>query len=132
MDNRQNFIGGAVIGAVAKAAIPAVIREVIERTTDKATAERVIGEMATDPKAINELSAEKPYQSRVAVGSTMSLAAALAILTPIVAGWLGYDIDGGRVLEVLTAAGVVFGAGYALYGRFKTGLVPLFSRFSRG
>jgi hypothetical protein len=59
----------------------------------------------------------------VAVGSFV---AALGVIVPQLGQLFGFD--GGYVMEVITAAVTLGGAVYALYGRFASGLKPLFSR----
>jgi len=125
MAKQANFFGGAVAGLVVKTVIPMVVKAAIERTTDKATADKIEAAVAADPVAVNELSAESPYQSRVAVGSVVS---ALGIVIPMIAKILGYDVDGSYIVEVGAAVVTLWGAGYALYGRFRIGLAPLWSK----
>jgi len=117
----------AVLPMVVKAVLPMVVKAAIAREAGLAAANRIEADVAADPKAVNELSAEKPYQSRVAVGSVVS---ALGIIVPMIAKTLGYDVDGAYIVEVGAALVTLWGAGYALYGRFKSGLAPLFSRGS--
>ena len=113
------------LGAIlVSTVLPSVIKAVIARATDKSTADHIERAIAADPVAVNELSAEKPYQSRVAIGSVVS---AIGVVLPTVARFVGWDIDGNAILEFLNAAVVLWGAGYALYGRFRSGLAPLFS-----
>lgn len=113
------------IGAVAVAVLPTVVKAVIERATDRKTAEKIERAVAAEPRAVNELSAEKPYQSRVVVGSVVS---ALGIVVPTLAKLFGYDVDGKALVEFGSAVVTLWGAGYALYGRLRGGLAPLFSR----
>ena len=89
------------------------------------TIEAVAKEIAADPVLKNELNAEAPYQSRVAVGSVV---AALGVVIPPLAGLLGWSIDGGTVVQFISSVVTLSGAAYALYGRFRTGLKPLFAR----
>ena len=115
-----------IFGAVAKAVLPMVVKAAIEKATDKQTAAKIEAVVAADPKAVNELSAEPIYQSRVVLGSVVS---ALGVVVPLVAKVVGYDVDGSYVVEVGCAVLTLWGAGYALYGRLWTGgLKPLFSR----
>lgn len=79
-----------------------------------------------DPVAINELNAEAPHQSRVVVGSTVSLVA-----TIVVAGAHLYDMWQSGTVDVTLATAelaAIWGAAFALYGRLKGGLRPLFTR----
>lgn len=86
--------------------------------------EAVAKEIAADPVLKNELNAEAPYQSRVAIGSVV---AALGVVIPPLAGLFGWTIDGHAVVEFIASVVTLAGAGYALYGRFKSGLRPLFA-----
>ena len=112
------------MSTVAGAVIPLVIREVLERVLPKEQATKAIVAMESDPKVINEVSAEAPWQSRIAVGSTVG---ALGVLIPLVARAFGADISESTVVEATQAIIVLAGTGYALYGRFRRGLKPLFS-----
>jgi hypothetical protein len=89
------------------------------------TIEAVAKEIAADPVLKNELNAEPPYQSRVAVGSVV---AALGVVVPPLAGLLGWSVDGSAIVEFISSVVTLSGAAYALYGRFRVGLKPLFAR----
>lgn len=114
----------AIVGAIAKAVLPVVLKRAIEKATDRDTADKIERVIAEDPVVVNELSAERPYQSRVAVGSVV---AALGVVIPTVAKLLGYEVEGDSIVEFINAAVVLWGACYALYGRFRSGLKPLFA-----
>lgn len=87
--------------------------------------EAVAKEIAADPVLKNELNAEAPYQSRVAIGSVI---AALGVVIPPLAGLLGWKVDGNAIVAFGSSIVTLAGAGYALYGRFRSGLKPLFER----
>jgi hypothetical protein len=95
----------------------------------RALSSEAVGEMAraiaNDPVLKNEVNAEQPYQSRVAVGSVV---AALGVVLPPLAALLGWTIDGSSIVAFGSGMVTLAGAGYALYGRFKSGLKPLFAR----
>ena len=95
----------------------------------KALGPETVAEMAraiaNDPVLKNGVNAEQPYQSRVAIGSVV---AALGVVLPPLAGLLGWSIDGNSVAEFGSGVVTLACAGYALYGRFKGGLKPLFAR----
>lgn len=109
-----------------------------------AAAEEIVGAVADDPVVKNEMNAEKPYQSRVAVGATAVLAGsaiqvtpigeALDTLAPVVVGLVNLFGAGletpapGEVAKVVGAVMIVWGGAYTLYGRFKSNLKPLFSK----
>lgn len=87
----------------------------------------IAGKAATtviaDPVVKNQMNAESPIQSRVVVGSTVSLGGvAVVLLTQFVPG---YDWA-----TVIAAIPIVWGAAYALYGRLASGLAPLFHRWA--
>ncbi len=110
-------IGGAIKSAIVNAVGVQLGSPASERD---AIADRALGYIAGNPVAINELNAEAPYQSRVAVGSVVS---ALGVIVPMLGNLLGFD--GGYVMQVIGALITLYGAGFALYGRFKSGLKPL-------
>ena len=80
--------------------------------------------IADDPVLKNEVNAEAPYQSRVAIGSVV---AALGVVLPALADLLGWSLDGNKIVEFSSGVVTLAGAGFALYGRFKSGLKPLFA-----
>jgi hypothetical protein len=110
--------------------LPALILKTILEVGGPLVAKAVREKVENDPVVRNEMNQEKPYQSRVAVGST---AAAVGVLVPAavqVLNALGFEITGATTdyaIEVISAGITLWGAGYALYGRFKKGLKPLFS-----
>lgn len=110
------------------AALPAILMAALAKHVGQAVAEKVVAQVTTDPVVKNEMNAESPIQSRVGVGGASGFVGGLGILVPIVAGWLGYDIQPDRVVEIGFAVLAVWGPLYALYGRFVSGLKPLFSR----
>lgn len=99
-----------------------VASSAFDKHTAKKEMERAI---AADPVLKNELNAEAPYQSRVAIGSVV---AALGVVAPPLLKLVGIDVAGSEIVEYGSAIMTLWGAGYALYGRFKSGLKPLFSR----
>jgi hypothetical protein len=118
---------GAILPAIVTSAVSAAVTRALKSGADTAQPGRiaatVTAELAKDPVFVNEVSAEAPYQSRVAVGSVVS---ALGVIVPMLGNVFGFD--GGYVVEVIGAAVTLGGALYALYGRFASGLKPLFSR----
>lgn len=121
-----------IAGVLIKVAGPIIAAKIgqhlSKRETDSVTAsvvQEIVEQVAADPVAKNELNAEQPYQSRVAWGSVI---AALGVLVPLVANVFGYDVDQARIVEIGSAMVTLGGAGYALYGRFASGLRPLFSK----
>lgn len=118
-------------GVVMKIAVPLIVQKLAGKVSKHEaddiaaqTVQAIVEKVAADPVVKNEMNAEQPYQSRVAWGSII---AALGVLIPIVAGWLGYNIGADRVVEIGSAVMTLGGAGYALYGRFTSGLKPLFA-----
>ena len=120
-----------IAGVLLKVAGPIIAAKIgqklSKRETDDMTAavvKEIVDQVTADPVVKNEMNAEQPYQSRVAWGSVI---AALGVLVPVVANILGYEVSGDRVIEIGSAIITLGGAGYALYGRFKSGLKPLFA-----
>lgn len=88
-------------------------------------AKAVLEQVKADPVMKNEMNEEKPYQSRVALGAVV---AALGVVVPVVGKLFGWTITGDQIVEFGSAVITLGGALYALYGRFASGLKPLFSR----
>lgn len=109
-----NVIEGALRGAFAQPGS-------INPSTIAAETVRRVGK---DPVVVNQMNAEPAYKSRVVVGSGAALAAAIgAVLVQVATNeFPNYDWT---VLG--PALATVFGTGYALYGRLKSGLKPLFA-----
>lgn len=77
-------------------------------------AKAVLDKLAADPIVINGTNSEPWYQSRVAWGSIVAIAA------PLVGLIIRQDIDAGtqsQLVTILTAAGGAVGGAYALYAR---------------
>lgn len=133
MPQKQPFLGavvGAVLPTILAGAIEGAVRGAVQQATGSTSgtdtiAKDVVKRLEQNPAVVNQVNAEAPYQSRVAVGSVVS---ALGVIIPVLGRLAGWDIDGNYVVEVITAAMTLGGALYALYGRFVPGLKPLFSR----
>lgn len=126
-----------VLPVVLSALAPVLIKEILSRTNTvgrptqteiELAVANALREAASNPTINNELNGEKFYQSRVFVGSGGTIVGALAVIIPIAAKVVGYDIEEARVMEIGGAILVLGGPLYALYGRFAKGLKPLFSR----
>ena len=114
-----------IFGAVAKVVLPIALKKIIERTTDRETADRIEAEATHDPVVRNELNSEAPYQSRVATASMTTVITSLGVVLTQVGSRDFPDYD----WEILGPALVTLWAGgYGLYGRFRSGLRPLWSR----
>ena len=117
-------------GSIAKAATKILAERLGDggKTVAPIVTTAIVNDLVTtvtgDPVVKNEMNAEAPWQSRVAVGSVVS---ALGVLVPIGLGLFGVDVSADRVVEISGAVVTLVGAGYALYGRFRSGLKPLFS-----
>lgn len=131
MAKPQPFLG-AVVGVAAKAVVPVVLKKIIEGVAGYAASQQVEHIAKHSPEVVNELNAEAPYQSRVVVGSSAAALGVIVRASVEVLNALGFvNIDGETteyVIEVGAAAITLWGAGYALYGRLRTGLKPLFWR----
>lgn len=79
-------------------------------------------DMLADPAIKNQMNAESPLQSRVFYGSVASVLGAAAIV------WQQVETRQFDAATLGPAIAILVGAAYALYGRLKTGLKPLFSR----
>ena len=123
-------LAGIIKMAVTKAIadkLGEAAKKTIAPTVTAAIVEDVVATVTADPVIRNEMNAESPMQSRVMWGSTV---AALGVLAPIGLGLVGVDVSSERVVEIAGAVVTLAGASYAMYGRLKSGLKPLFSRGS--
>lgn len=121
------ILAAAIKAAVAKAItdkLGEASRKTIAPDVTAAIVEEVVSNVTKDPVVKNEMNAEAPWQSRVAVGSVVS---ALGVLAPIALRLFGVDVSAERVVEIAGAVMTLAGAGYAIYGRFRSGLKPLFA-----
>jgi len=141
-------MGLPVIAMAVQAAVSSVLqnrlgKEAAGRVTAKLV-EEIVAKVAGDPVVKNELNAEAPWQSRVAVGAAAVIAgqampsiepigqAIETLLPPFIAviNWFGADMSlpaPGSITRFLGAVMTLSGAAYVLYGRFKAGLKPLFA-----
>lgn len=111
-----SIIGQAVAGAVAGGLKqPSTVPNVIKTVTDS---------LAANPVVVNQMNAEKPVQSRVVVGSSVGGVAALGIVLSEIGTKTFPNYDWAVLLPALT---ILWGVGYALYGRLRSGLKPLFA-----
>lgn len=117
------IIAGAVRAAVGQVLARKLGKDVADAITAEATKE-IVDRVVTDPVVKNEMNAESPAQSRVVWGSVI---AALGVIVPLAARVFGFDISADQIVEVGGALLTLAGAAYALYGRLKSGLKPLFS-----
>ncbi len=110
-----------VVGAIASVADNPGLP--ITPSQGPAVAKAVLDKLAADPTVVNATNSEPWYQSRVAWGSIVAIAAPLAGLL------LKQTIDANtqsQIGTVLTAAGGAVGGAYALYYRlFGKGKAPL-------
>lgn len=91
----------------------------------EASAKDIVEALKNDPTVTNATNGEPWWQSRVAWGSVF---AALGVLLPPALGLFGVTLTADRIVEIGGALITLAGAGYALWGRFKSGLKPLFTR----
>lgn len=145
-DDRSNFIGAAVGAAVVKGLAGQLLKVGLDAAVKRAAAKshvpvqpaeaaavavEVARELAKEPAMQNAMNAEPAYQSRVMAGSSMAVIPAVGYCLYAISLY-GFDLgkyfsDPTLALALPTAAG----AGYAIYGRLRKGLTPLFSRWSR-
>tara|TARA_R110000822_G_scaffold11505_14_gene42048 strand:- start:420 stop:773 length:354 start_codon:yes stop_codon:yes gene_type:complete len=112
-----------IVSTIARVAVNAAMKKSASNHAIGAASQEVERAILADDRLVNELSIEKPYQSRVAVGSVIS---AVGVLAPLIGQLFGWDTS--QWVEILTALVTLSGAALALYGRFASGLKPLFSR----
>lgn len=110
------------IAILAEVALKVASKALDAKKPPAAAVKEVVDAIAADPVLKNEMNAEAPYQSRVAIGSVV---AALGVVIPPLAGLVGWNISGNSIVEFGGALVTLWGAGYALYGRFRPGLKPL-------
>jgi len=148
---RQNFIGGPIGGIFANILIDKVTEALVKAPDVPVSRENVVivkpqvrvsvkEVIASDPVLKNELNAEQPIQSRVLWGSFV---AGLASLPPAIIGFLPVltalgVLDEGQAsilrdginstVQGVAGLAAIGGVGYAIYGRLKSGLRPLFSK----
>jgi len=105
-------------------ALPAILAAALAKQVGRAVAEKVVAEVTADPVVKNEMNAEPWWQSRVAIGS---IVAALGVVAPPVLSLFGVNVSADRIVEIGTALVTLGGALFALYGRLRSGLKPLFA-----
>lgn len=117
----------AVIPILAEIALSVTKAALDRKQADPVIARKIESEIAANPVLANELNAEKPYQSRVVVGSSGALLPAVGYLIWAFSSH-GFDLAAYDPSSTFMAVMTVAGAGYALFGRLRSGLKPLFSR----
>lgn len=105
--------------------LPAILIGALAKQIGQSAAEKVVAQVTADPVVKNEMNAEPWWQSRVALGS---IVAALGVVLPPLLALFGVDTTADKIVEFGTAVVTLGGALFALYGRFVSGLKPLFSR----
>ena len=126
-----DVLGSTIKASVEKAVDNAAARKdvpEIKKADAGEVASAVLGELAQDPKFINATNSEPAYQSRVGIGSAAGVIGALGVLVPLLARQFGYEISAAQVAEVAFALVMLAGSAFSLYGRFRKGLKPLFSK----
>lgn len=118
-------------GSILRAAIGGALQGVagqfgIRPSSLPALTNAVAAQMAKDPAVANQMSTEHPAKSRVVVGSTLALIGggflgAAQLVAMFKTGTIDVELAGGALAAIL-------GAAFSLYGRLRTGLVPLFTR----
>lgn len=144
MAEQQKFIGGMLVGAGVKYAAEHILKAGVKKAVEKIAqkpdvpinsvdVEKVATElavaMAKDPATVNAMNAEPVAKSRVVQGSSMALLPALGY---VVYAIFLYRADLPKYFSDPTmalAVPVVAGAGWALFGRLKSGLGPVFGWF---
>lgn len=95
----------------------------LNKKNDDEIAQDIVQAILNDPVAKNQLNLEKPTQSRVGIGATV---AAIAVVIPPILNYVfGININEAEVLKYADNLLILWGAVYALYGRFWPNLKPL-------
>lgn len=118
----------ALAAVILKVAGPIIAAKVGQKLTKGETdilSAAIVKEIVTDPILKNEFNAEAPVQSRVAWGASAGGTGALVVVLTELSTKPFPEYD---FVILVPAAITVWGCAYALYGRFKAGLKPLFSR----
>lgn len=108
----KSAIAGAILTAVS--AVAANPTTDLKPSDAAAVSQQVQAEIASDPVVQHVTNTEPWYQSRVTIGAIVS------IVIPLL-GLIGIStdvIDADMLTRVLTAAGVVIGGLFTLYGRW--------------
>jgi hypothetical protein len=122
MSNRQNFIGGLIVGKVIETVIGKALDKVAKspnlslQPKDVPAVREIVAESVKTELAKREehaTNAEPAYQSRVAQGSVASLLAALALIAEF---WT--DGVANSPQDYVAPVTVLVGALWALWGRF--------------
>jgi hypothetical protein len=124
MSNDQQPFVGAVAGVAAKVIIPAVLREVFERTLGAQEAAKVEQAIKKNPEAVNQINAEPLAKSRVVVGSSGALLPAIGYLLWAFSSY-GFELGKYDPSSTFLAVMTVIGSGTAFYGRVKGRLKPI-------
>lgn len=109
---------------MAQQVVPFALRKLIEKVAGRDAADEIERAAEKDPEVKNDLSAEKPIQSRVVVGSSAAGIASFGIVMQQI-GTYGFDLPSYDWAIFGPALAGVYASGYALYGRLKGGLKPL-------
>lgn len=117
------LIEGAITGAIEGVAGKTLIGR-IGATAAKAIAQTATETVVKDPVLRNQVNAEPAYKSRVVVGTTIGLVGMVFVSAGhLIEMWQTGDIDIPMASAEIAA---IWGASFALYGRLKSGLKPLF------
>lgn len=118
----------AIIGSILVPVLVEGVKAALDRgLSPKQAAQEAADRAISDPAIQNQMNAEKPYQSRVVVGSSGALLPAIGYLIWAFSSH-GFDLAAYDPSSTFMAVMTVAGAGYALFGRLRSGLKPLFSR----
>lgn len=79
-----------------------------------------------DPVVTNQMNAEPLHQSRVVVGSTIGMIGAIFVAGDhLITMWQSGVVD---IAMASAEIATIWGLGFALYGRIRSGLKPLFAK----
>lgn len=115
-----NLLEGLIEGAITGAIKGGVGMDpgAIARTASR--------QVSADPVVVNQTNQEPPLQSRVVVGSVIGMIGAMFVAGDhLWSMWQSGDVNVTIAIAELTT---LWGLGFALYGRLKNGLKPLFAK----
>lgn len=111
-----------ILNAIEKAVANRLLKDDVPVNDNKVSEVAVKAAAAAEPIVTNAMNAEQPWQSRVIVGSSIAgLAAIKALLDMWQSGQ--FDVNTGS-----TAIATILGIAFALYGRLRSGLRPMFTK----
>lgn len=121
-NNEAGNLGSVVLKKVIGDALNKMAKS-SNNSLEKSDVPAIQKKVATEVTAVvaNATNSEPWYQSRVIIGTTVSMVL-------MGAGFIGLQTDviqPGEITDFIMDAGALLAAGYALFGRLKAGLKPI-------